>query len=154
MSSQPAGALTGGCQCGAVRYRISGARLVVYACHCRECQKQSASAFGLSLPVLRENFEVSGRLESWERSSDLGSRTRCHFCPECGSRLFHVASLTPDRLTVKGGSLDDTSWLEPQAHLWVTRKQRWVVLDPAIPAHDTQPDDLAAWRGALPGEIE
>ena len=41
--------LTGGCQCGAVRYAISAAPLRLIACHCRECQKQSASAFGMSL---------------------------------------------------------------------------------------------------------
>ena len=42
---------TGGCQCGAVRYAIGGAPLALYVCHCRECQKQSASAFGISLEV-------------------------------------------------------------------------------------------------------
>src|SRR5271167_4851648 len=40
----------GGCQCGAVRFQIAANRLVAYACHCLECQKQSASAFGISVP--------------------------------------------------------------------------------------------------------
>jgi hypothetical protein len=146
--------LEGGCQCGAVRYRITGPRPPVYVCHCRECQKQSASAFGMSLPVRGGDFRVQGALDSWERGTDLGSRTRCYFCPECGSRVFHQSSATTDRVTVKGGSLDDTSRLRPAAHIWVSRKQPWVVLDPAVPAHPTQPEDLATWRGALPGEIE
>jgi hypothetical protein len=146
--------LAGGCQCGAVRYRIAGPRPPVYACHCCECQKQSASAFGMSLPVRSDDFTVEGVLSSWERDTDIGTRTRCYFCPTCGSRVYHQSSTTSDRVTVKGGSLDDTTWLRPVAHLWVSRKQPWVVLDPDVPAHDTQPDDLAAWRGALPGEIE
>ncbi len=146
--------MTGGCQCGRVGYRIAGLQPPVYACHCRECQKQSASAFGMSLPVRAEHFKVEGALESWERDTDLGTRTRCHFCPSCGSRVYHSSSATPDRVTVKAGSLDDTSRLVPGAHIWVSRKQPWVVLDPDVPAHETEPHDLAAWRGALPGEIE
>jgi len=149
-----ADALTGGCQCGAVRYRIAGPRPPVYVCHCRECQKQSASAFGMSLPVRVGDFAIEGRLESWERDTATGTRTRCYFCPSCGSRLYHRSNATPDRVTVKGGSLDDAGWLRPAAHIWVSRKQPWVAIDPALPAHETQPDDLAAWRGALPGEIE
>ena len=42
---------TGGCQCGSIRYRIKQEANMLYACHCRDCQKQSGSAFGLSLIV-------------------------------------------------------------------------------------------------------
>ena len=146
--------ITGRCYCGAIAYEATGAPQLSLQCHCRECQKQSASAFGMSLPVRSGDFTVEGVLSSWERDTDIGTRTRCYFCPTCGSRVYHQSSTTTDRVTVKGGSLDDTTWLRPVAHLWVSRKQPWVVLDPDVPAHDTQPDDLAAWRGALPGEIE
>ena len=37
----------GGCQCGAIRYQLLRAPVALYACHCRDCQKQSSSAFGL-----------------------------------------------------------------------------------------------------------
>lgn len=140
------GAIEGGCQCGRVRYVIARRPGVVYCCHCRECQKQSASAFGMSVPVRMADLMVRGTLESWERPTDLGTRTRCFFCPACGSRVYHQGSATPGRATIKGGSLDDTTWLRPSAHIWVSRKQPWVVLDPALPAHPTQPDDLDAWR--------
>lgn len=146
--------LQGGCQCGAVRYAITGPRPPVYVCHCRECQKQSASGFGMSLPVRVADLALTGALESWERATDLGTRTRCHFCAACGSRVYHQSVGVTDRVTVKAGSLDDTGGLQPSAHIWVSRKQPWVVLDPQVPQHPTQPEDLAAWRGALPGEIE
>ena len=145
-------ALTGGCQCGQVRYRIAGSRPPVYVCHCRECQKQSASAFGMSLSVRAADFAVEGETGSWERATDIGTRTRCFFCPRCGSRVYHRSSASGDRVTVKGGSLDDTGWLRPVAHIWVSRKQPWVVLDRSVPAHDTQPDDLEEWRAAMTGE--
>lgn len=141
--------MTGGCQCGQVRYRIARAPVAVYCCHCRECQKQSASAFGMSIPVRIADISFTGRRESWERGTDLGTRTRCHFCRECGSRVYHQSIATPDRATIKAGSLDDPSWLRPSAHIRVSRKQPWVILDPLVPAHATQPADLEAWRQAV-----
>ena len=50
----------GGCQCGAIRYRLLRAPVALYACHCRDCQKQSASAFGLSMWVERDAIEFTG----------------------------------------------------------------------------------------------
>ena len=65
----------GGCQCGAVRYRITGEPIALYVCHCRECQKQSASAFGLSLEVPRAALRLtSGTPRRWTRMSDSGRR--------------------------------------------------------------------------------
>ena len=141
--------LTGGCQCGAVRYRIDGPVPDCHACHCRQCQAQSASAFGLSLSVARADFAVTGPVRRWDRATDLGTRTSCIFCVECGSRVFHVDSIAPDRVSVKGGSLDDPMRAVPSAHIWVSRKLPWVRLDPAVPTHATQPDDIALWRAGF-----
>ncbi|NNC72943.1 MAG: GFA family protein [Sphingomonadaceae bacterium] len=144
--------IEGGCQCGTVRYRISGGRPPVYACHCRECQKQSASAFGISIPLARTRFAIAGETGAWQRPSESGATTNCHFCLQCGTRLYHSSNRNSDRITVKGGTLDDTSWLEPQAHLWVSRKQRWMVIAEDVLLHDTQPEDLSTWRDGLVGD--
>jgi hypothetical protein len=65
---------TGGCQCGAVRYEVSREPLALYVCHCRECQKQSASAFGMSLIVRRLEFSVTrGTAKVWSRGTDNGT---------------------------------------------------------------------------------
>ena len=145
------GEVTGGCQCGQVRFTLSRAAGRLYCCHCRECQKQSASAFGMSLSVRRADVQVTGTMRSWERDTDLGTRTRCFFCPECGSRVMHQGGADQSRATIKAGALDDTSSLSPDAHIWVSRKQPWVILDPDVPTHATQPDDLDAWRGKRDG---
>ncbi|WP_444875214.1 GFA family protein [Mangrovibrevibacter kandeliae] len=42
---------TRGCECGRLRCESAGKPLGLHVCHCRECQKQSASAFGMSLPM-------------------------------------------------------------------------------------------------------
>lgn len=108
----------------------------------------------MSLSVRIADVTVHGHLENWERATDVGGRTRCFFCPDCGSRVYHQSSASPDRATIKGGSLDDTSGLRPSAHIWVSRKQPRVVLDPATPAHDTQPANLDEWRRAAAGGTE
>ena len=137
--------ITGGCQCGAVRYALSIAPNV-YACHCRECQRQSGSAFGMSIPVRRADLTLTGALATWERPAESGARTICSFCPTCGTRIHHASSRSRERVTLKAGTLDDTSVLKPRAHLWTRSKQPWVALDPALPSEATQPGDLRAWR--------
>jgi len=139
----------GGCQCGAVRYELTGPLARAYACHCRDCQKQSASAFSVSIPVIRSSLRVDGPLASFDKRSDSGAVTTCAFCPGCGSRLFHTSSRSPDVATLKAGTLDDASAIEPAAHLWTSRKQPWVRLDPDTPSYPEQPPDLAAWRQSL-----
>ena len=138
---------SGGCQCGAVRYTLNSRKITAYACHCSECQKQSASA--LSVPAAAQDLTVEGTMAAYERPTDSGSRTKCWFCPECGTRIYHQSARSPDRVTLKGGTLDDPSELEPDAHLWVSRKQAWLTLPPDVPTYDTQPEDLAAWRDGL-----
>ena len=121
---------TGGCQCGAVRYAIGGAPLALYVCHCRECQKQSASAFGVSLEVARTDLRLTrGTPARWTRMADSGRRLACLFCPECGSRLWHEpADGAGPTLTVKGGSLDEPLDLTPAVHIWTARKLAGVLI--------------------------
>jgi hypothetical protein len=137
--------IKGGCQCGQLRYVLRDRPQTVYCCHCLECQKQSASAFGMSMPVAATDIAITGKVESWERATDTGTRTRCFFCPDCGSRVYHQGSASPDILTIKGGSLDDASGLRPAGHIWVSRKQPWVMIDGDVPQHPTQPKDFQVW---------
>jgi hypothetical protein len=108
-----------------VRYRVDGAPLGLVVCHCTECQRQSGSAFGMSLAVRSGSFRLlSGELKEFTVTCDSGRRKRCTFCPSCGTRIYHqVAS---EALSVKAGTLDDTSGLNPSVHYWTKRKQPWV----------------------------
>ncbi len=132
--------LSGGCQCGGVRYAITAVPLTLYLCHCTECQRQSSSAFGMSMLVARSALAVDwARLGIFVRGTAAGGREiRCLFCPDCGTRLFHESTQENEVVSVKAGSLDNTRWLRPVGHLWTRRAQPWV----RIP-----PDDLA-----YPGE--
>ncbi len=133
-------ACEGGCQCGAVRYRIRGEPLALGVCHCTECQRQSGSAFGMSLVVRKEDFELaSGELRDFTRTSDSGRPVRCAFCPTCGTRIFHEPRYLEGVLNVKPGTLDDTSGLAPTLQIWTSRKQGWVVLREDVQRFEKQP---------------
>jgi hypothetical protein len=121
--------ITGRCQCGAVRFEHSGTPTAVYVCHCRECRRQSASAFGISVEVTKAGLRVTqGAPKVWTRDTDSGKRLRCAFCPDCGSRLWHTPESGADWLTLKGGSLDQPPDLATAIHIWTSRKLPGVII--------------------------
>jgi hypothetical protein len=114
--------LTGGCQCGEVRYQSEGEPLGLYACHCRECQKLSVSAFSLSLQVPRAGLRlIQGQPKSWTRATDSGQTLICYFCPTCGSRVWHDAPHEAETITIKAGSLDEPVDFSRAIHIWTSR---------------------------------
>jgi hypothetical protein len=120
---------TGGCQCGQVRYESAGEPLALYVCHCRECQRQSASAFGMSLQVPSAGLRVTqGHPKFWTRPADSGRQVKCAFCPHCGSRLWHEREGLADTLTIKAGSLDAPVDFSTAIHIWTSRKLPGMVI--------------------------
>jgi hypothetical protein len=118
--------MTGGCLCHRHRYRVNALPLTLYACHCSACQTQSTSAFGMSMPVLRAEFECEGQsLRAHERVAASGRIVTGRYCGDCGTRLYNEASRTPDVVNMKPGTLDDTCWLDPVGHLWLASAQPW-----------------------------
>ena len=135
----------GGCQCGAVRYRLNAKPQMLYVCHCSDCQKQSASAFGMSLIMAAAQVEIlrgAERLRHWDTPGGDGSIKRCHFCPDCGTRIMHGSDDPNEDVSIKAGSLDDTSNLQPSAHIWLRSAQPWVSIDrDSYACFDTEPDE-------------
>lgn len=145
--------MTGGCQCGAVRYEIRGTPLSLYACHCTECQKQSGSAFAMSMPVPRKAFVVTkGKLKEWRVIADSGREKICTFCENCGTRIYHAPGNLPTSYTVKPGTLDDTSGLRIVGHIWTKSAQPWVKIEDSPVNCTAQPESFdglfEAWRTA------
>ena len=144
---KPSEAKTGGCQCGAVRYRLRALAKMLYVCHCSDCQKQSSSAFGMSLIMAPADVEfVRGRerLRSWDTRGDDGRLKRCWFCPDCGNRIYHENPKAPDIVRLKPGTLDDPSVLQPQVRGWMCRQQPWLEHYSELPVVDRQIDHLKA----------
>ncbi len=116
--------LEGACQCGSVRYRLEVEPLGLAVCHCRDCQRQTGSAFAMSLDIPTEAFRLlSGELKTFAAECESGRAKECAFCGSCGTRIYHRGEWGT---SIKAGTLDDTSDLKPTAHYWTKRKQPWV----------------------------
>ena len=132
---------SGGCQCGEVRYESEGDRLALYVCHCRECRRQSASAFGISVIVPRKGLRVTrGAAKFWTRPSDSGGLVECAFCPNCGSRLWHVSEDGSETLSIKGGSLDEPPDISAAIHIWTSRRLPGVVIPDGVRQCPEEPE--------------
>lgn len=145
--------LVGHCQCGSIEYTVSEPPIVMLVCHCIDCQKLSASAFSLTMAINRRAFDlVSGRLKTWARPTASGGTAICHFCPDCENRIYHENPEMAEVLRLKPGTLDVTSFIEPDAHVWTMRAQPWVDIPDNIPRYEAQPDvsvlmrDVAQYR--------
>jgi hypothetical protein len=114
---------TGGCQCGSVRYVLTTEPIRLAACRCKECQRQSGSAFGMSMPVKKDSLTVAGLTKQVTRIADSGNEVTGVFCPECGVRIYHVLKPTAEVLSLKPGTLDDTRWLGPDHFVWMKSAQ-------------------------------
>ncbi len=131
--------LSGGCQCGQLRYKITEQPLTLYCCHCTECQAQSSSAFGMSLRVMASGVEFEGNYNSYLRDEGNPLAVEGIFCPNCGTRVVHQDRGEDSGSSVKAGTLDDKSWLKPVGHIWASSAQKWLVLEGLV--YDKQPDD-------------
>ncbi|MBX2855816.1 MAG: GFA family protein [Rhodobacteraceae bacterium] len=142
--------LTGGCQCGALRYEVASEPLGFAACHCTECQRQSMSAHGLSLYVDAAVFTlIKGTPQIWSRVAALSGKMDCAFCSTCGARVFH--RIPGDSvISVKAGGIDNLQELQPVAHIWLHSARAFTALPPDVLRYDEEPEDFTeifeAWR--------
>ncbi len=114
--------LTGGCQCGAVRFALSAAPHPVTLCHCRMCQKASGGPFMAFAPVAATDFAITRGALSRYRSSDIAERG---FCNLCGTPLTY-RDVDRDRISVTVGSLDNPGAVTPMGQLGAETAPPWL----------------------------
>jgi hypothetical protein len=101
--------------------------------------------------IAKEAFCITrGEPKMFPRKTGGGKIMECWFCPDCGTRLFHVpgAAAYPNR-NIKPGTLDDTSWLVPTIHFWTRSAQPWVRIPEGAERYETQPTSLS-WTAPPP----
>lgn len=125
--------LTGGCQCGAVRYAAEAAPGFSLHCCCRQCQRLAgaghASQFALPVAAAR----ITGALSRFRLTADSGNTIESAFCGTCGSPVLKTSSGFPDLVFFHAATLDDPSIFRPEAVVWHSARQPWDHLDPAVP---------------------
>lgn len=129
---------TGGCQCGAVRFRVEGALGDASVCHCRMCQK-AAGNFYLPLVSVRQAKLVWTRGEPKRfQSSNAASRG---FCSDCGTPLTYEA---PDGVALTIAAFDRPEGIVPTIQWGIEAKLPYVDQIPQLPGEDTMADQDAA----------
>jgi hypothetical protein len=114
--------LTGGCQCGAVRYRLATPPRAVSICHCRMCQKATGSPYGAFANLERDDLAFTRGAAKIFASSEIAERG---FCGDCGTPLTFRA-VAGSRISVTVCSLDDPAAAPPQLQLDADAAVPWV----------------------------
>jgi hypothetical protein len=128
--------LSGGCQCGAVRYAITGPLINPSICHCRMCQKAFGAFYGPLVGVKLARFEITRGALSIFKSSDVVERG---FCSKCGTPLT-FRNLESDEMNVSIGSLDNPNAAKPIVQYGVEGRVSWIGELDALPGMETEQD--------------
>ena len=132
--------LTGGCACGAIRYETTAEPVVMFHCHCRDCQRASGGPFTSFVIVPAEAFRFSqGSLRFHDSPSHRGGKTHRGFCADCGSPILAKTDANPDIVAIRTASLDDASWFNPQMDVWTSDAHPWDQMNPALPKFEKYP---------------
>ena len=123
---------TGGCLCGAVRYRVAGTPLRGTVCHCRFCQKSSGSAFQVWALFRKDQLTwIEGQPHILQATPAVVRK----FCHQCGSPLsFQFLDDVSDQIIgVTVGTLDDSRGFAPTRHNWASRQLAWLDIKDGLP---------------------
>lgn len=125
MSTPP---LTGGCQCGAVRYSIADAGENAFLCHCRMCQKAMGNLFSAMIYVPPEAITWTRGQPATFRSSGSGQRG---FCAACGTPLCYIGDHGHRTITI--GSLDHPERHKPKSQDGLQGRMPWFAELTSVP---------------------
>ena len=112
----------GGCRCGRVRFTVSAPPMLTMVCHCRGCQRMTASAYSLSAAIPSDGFKVTA---GEPVIGGMHGETRHFFCPWCMSWMFTRPEGMDWFVNVRATLLDDPSWFEPFVETYTSTALPW-----------------------------
>ena len=126
----------GGCACGKTRYTMTAAPLIVHACHCRDCQRLTGSAFALNIWIERRRVETDhARFTSSTVAAGSGKPHEIFHCPDCGTAIYSKYHAAPgDTVLLRAGTLDHPEAVQPDVHIFTRSKLPWLELPEGVPA--------------------
>jgi hypothetical protein len=127
--------LEGGCQCGAIRYQITGEPLMSSICHCAICRRASATS-SMAWAMFRKPQVTFLQGDPARFTSSAGGERG--FCSACGTQLCLTATFLPGLIDITLGSLDHPEAITPVRHYWGTRRLPWTQFAYSLPRSHTQ----------------
>lgn len=138
--------LEGGCACGAVRYRLGSGPMIVHCCHCRDCQRQTGSAFVINALIETDRIELaSGEVAPSRMPTDSGRVHDVYRCAACGTALWSDYGGRPKLRFVRVGTLDEPQALPPDVHIFTRSRLPWVGLPEGARAFEVYYDVQKEW---------
>ena len=133
MASTTKPVLTGGCQCGAIRFALSAAPTRVSICHCRMCQKASGAPFASFADIDRADFAWTRGTPAAFRSSSIAERD---FCANCGTPLS-FRRIDGPKIEIMTGAFDRPDHVIPTQQFGTESRLGWVVGIANLPSQTT-----------------
>src|SRR5262249_54025367 len=130
--------ITGGCLCGAVRYRTAEPPIATRVCWCRLCQYIGAGSGTVNVCFKSAGLTVTGKMRDFHAVADSGNNMHRRFCPNCGTHLLSEAESRPHLVFVRAGTLDDPEIAKPAATIWTKAAPSWACFDPNLPECEGQ----------------
>jgi hypothetical protein len=125
MMPQPKLPMTGGCNCGAVRFEVSEPLVGAVYCHCKRCQRRSGTGHTISGRAAPGSFRIvagEGQVRSWNPGDGGWPKS---FCEVCGSHLFVASPDDPDTVSVRFGAFDEDPGARGEKHQFTAYAPVW-----------------------------
>lgn len=139
----------GGCACGAVRYRVTSKPMIVHACHCLNCQRQTGSAHAINALIETDRvILLSGEIEERLVDTPSGRGQRIARCASCKVALWSnylLNNLGEHLRFLRVGTLDDPSLTPPDVHIFTASRLPWYILPDETPSVEAYYDLTATW---------
>jgi hypothetical protein len=117
--------ISGGCACGAVRYRTDAEPITMLNCHCRDCQRATGHGYAAILVVPKASVTLDGAPKYHTVTADSGNAVSRGFCPQCGSPLTITLAAKPEIFGMLAGSLDEPARYRPAREVFTASAQPW-----------------------------
>ncbi len=137
--------LEGGCACGAVRYRLTAKPMFVHCCHCKDCQRQTGTAFVLNALIETSHVAATGDVSPSEMPTDSGRPHRVFRCAKCRTALWSEYGGLATLRFVRVGTLDDPTQVPPDVHIYTRSKLPWIKLPDGVPAFEAYYKSSEVW---------
>jgi hypothetical protein len=117
--------LTGRCACGEIQFECRSLPLVMFKCHCRDCQRATGSAYAPNVWFNVTDVSISSETRSYDVVSDAGNSVKHDFCGDCGSPIGMRTDHYPELRGFRAATFDDMTLLQPAANIFMKNSPPW-----------------------------